>query len=186
MPACSILLDSSSYFRLAQNIHPLLKVSINNQGACLGIIDELQQEYKRSPRLQHKFYWVNQVKYIAERKGCFKLTRKLLQEVELMVPFMKNYAIEAGLGVSNVDLTMIAYAYALKIPVVTDDEDMIKLAGEYKIKAFSTLEILKIMLDGIFIDMDIVRMITAHWKYQKDIPKAFVEDYIRIFGVSPP
>ncbi len=45
----TILVDSCSYFRLAQSIHPLLKTPFCEEKHVLGVIKELNQEYKQNP-----------------------------------------------------------------------------------------------------------------------------------------
>ena len=52
MSACNIIVDSCSYFRLAQSIKPLLKISFGREKHCLGVIDELDKEYERKQDVQ--------------------------------------------------------------------------------------------------------------------------------------
>jgi len=51
----TILVDSCSYFRLAQTIHPLLKKPFCEENHVLGVIKELNLEYNKNPSLKHKF-----------------------------------------------------------------------------------------------------------------------------------
>ena len=60
MPSPNVILDSCSYFRLAQSIRPLLKNEFGKEKYCLGVIKELEEEYEKNPTLKHKFFWVNQ------------------------------------------------------------------------------------------------------------------------------
>jgi|GEM_PF-3522433 len=71
MPSCNIIVDSCSYFRLAQNIRPLLKNPFGRKKYCLGVIEELDKEYKKNPTLKNKFFWVSQNEYSHNRKKCF-------------------------------------------------------------------------------------------------------------------
>ncbi len=59
MPSCNIIVDSCSYFRLAQNIRPLLKKPFGSKKYCLGVIEELDKEYEK-PNPKNKFFWVSQ------------------------------------------------------------------------------------------------------------------------------
>ena len=54
MPTCNIIVDSCSYFRLAQSIKPLLKISFGREKHCLGVIDELDKEYEKNPTLKNE------------------------------------------------------------------------------------------------------------------------------------
>jgi len=74
MPSCNIIVDSCSYFRLAQSIRPLLKKPFGKEKHCLGVIKELNKEYERNPTLKRKFFWVNQKEYADYRKNCFSPT----------------------------------------------------------------------------------------------------------------
>jgi len=56
MPECNIIVDSCSYFRLAQSIQPLLKKQFGKEKRCLGVIKELDKEYERNPTLKNKFF----------------------------------------------------------------------------------------------------------------------------------
>ena len=51
-----IIVDSNSYFRLAQNIHPLLCQPFGNDQLTLYIHADLNNEFRRSPRLKNKFH----------------------------------------------------------------------------------------------------------------------------------
>lgn len=58
-PRQHVLLDSSTYFRLAQSIHPLLQQPFGASPAdSLYVLVELDDEYRKSARLRHKFEWV--------------------------------------------------------------------------------------------------------------------------------
>jgi transcription initiation factor IIE alpha subunit len=74
----------------------------------------------------------------------------------------------------------------LKIPVVTDDSDMLEVAKEFNIKTYKTLEILKLMMDKKFITMEKIRSIASYWIYQNDTPKSYRKDFKRIFLENPP
>lgn len=56
MPTCNIIVDSCSYFRLAQSIRPLLKTPFGKEKHRLGVIEELDKEYEKNPTLKHKFF----------------------------------------------------------------------------------------------------------------------------------
>lgn len=89
---------------------------------------------------------------------------------------------------SPVDVRALATAYVLDVQIVTDDQDMLRLAGDFGIKTMNTLALMRLMLDSGRIDMSRVRQITAYWQYEKDTPAGFRKDYARLFGepVPPP
>ncbi len=62
-----ILLDSNAYFRLALSIHPLLQVCFGEDTQfSLFVLPELDDEYRTSVRLRHKFMWVAEQQYVQE------------------------------------------------------------------------------------------------------------------------
>ncbi|MBN1906583.1 MAG: DNA-binding protein [Deltaproteobacteria bacterium] len=184
--ACNILVDSCAYFRLAHSIHPLLNVEFGEEKHKLGVIQELQNEYDKSPTLQSKFYWVADPEYSANRKRCFSLTNEQKAAIHNAFYFMRDTAREEELGVSKVDLTALSYAYVLGIPIVTDDSDMITLAKEYEIVVFKSLTLLHLMYKAGHITKRKVREIASYWVYLNDTPKRYKEDYERLFNARAP
>jgi hypothetical protein len=186
MSACNIIVDSCSYFRLAQNIHPLLKTPFGEKKYCLGVIQELDEEYQKNPSLKHKFYWVNDDEFTANRKKCFAPTRTQKAEINHAFFFIRDFARDEQIGVSEVDIKALSYAYVLKIPIVTDDDDMSVVAKEFEISTLKTLELLKLMLDAGGVTTERIRAIAAYWIYQNDTPKSYRKDFKRIFLENPP
>lgn len=186
MPSCNIIVDSCSYFRLARGVRPLLKIVFGRRKYCLGVIEELDKEYKKSPTLKNKFFWVSQKEYSDNRRNCFSPNLSQRSEINHAFFFIREFARESQLGVSEVDITGMAYAYVLKIPIVTDDSDMLEVAKEYEIKTYKTLELMKLMMDSGLLRMKEIRSIVSYWIYQNDTPKSFRKDFKRIFSEDPP
>jgi predicted nuclease of predicted toxin-antitoxin system len=186
MPQTKILIDSNVYFRLANSIHPLLQAEFGKEKYCLYVIEEFQEEYEKNTRLKSKFSWVNDPEYKSNRKCKLNLSKKNKQEVMQVFDFIKNHARYSYPGLSRVDITSLAHAYALSIPIVTDDSDMLELAAEFSIQTLKTLELLKLMMDRRHIDITIVRQIASYWNYADDKPKSFSDDYKKIFNETPP
>jgi len=182
----TILVDSCSYFRLAKSIHPLLKNPFCEEKHVLGVIKELNDEYNKNPSLKHKFFWVNEPGFVENRKQCFRLNQAQKSDIKNTFYFLRETARDEKYGVSRVDLTALCYALVLFIPIVTDDTDMLMLAKEYDIKTFTSLEIMKLLLDCEAISMKEVRAISAFWIYLKDTPKSFKASYKKLFNEPPP
>ena len=186
MPACNIIVDSCSYFRLAQSIHPLLKNPFGKEKHCLGVIKELDEEYQKNPSLKHKFYWVNEDEFASNRNRCFALTIPQKSEIHHAFFFIREFARDEQIGVSEVDIKGLSYAYVLKMPIVTDDDDMIAVAQEFGISTLKTLDLLKLSLDTGVVTMEQIRAIAAYWIYQNDTPKSYRKDFKKIFSEDPP
>jgi len=185
MPSCNIIVDSCSYFRLAQSIHPLLKMPFGREKYCLGVIEELDKEYAKNPTLKNRFFWVNQQEYSDNRKDCFSPSPKQHSEINHAFFFIRDFVRDYRLSASEVDIIALSYAYVLKIPVVTDDSDMLEVAKEFEIKTYKTLEIMKLMMDSGFLKMKQIRSIVSYWAYQNDKPRSFRKDFKRIFSEDP-
>ena len=67
MAQTKIIVDSNSYFRLAQNIHPLLCKPFGKSQFTLYIHSDLGTEFKRSPRLKNKFQWFTEPRFVENR-----------------------------------------------------------------------------------------------------------------------
>ena len=186
MPACNIIVDSCAYFRLAQSIRPLLKNPFGEERYCLGVIEELDKEYEKNPTLKHKFFWVNQKEYADCRKNCFALSMNERSEINHAFFFIRDFARDSQFSVSEVDIIALSYAYVLKIPVVTDDSEMLEVAKEFNISTYKTLELLKLMMDNGLVTMRQIRATASYWIYQNDTPKSYRKDFKRIFSEDPP
>lgn len=185
MPQNRILVDSNAYFRLAQSIHPLLNMTFGDKCYCLYVIKELQDEYNRSARLKNAFSWVNDPEYVENRSHVLVITKEERQEIRRAYDFILDYVRSVYPGVSKVDVLCLAHAEQLRMPVVTDDEEMRTVAGEYGITTLKTLELLKLMLECSHISVEKVREIATYWIYLNDEPKDFVVDYTKLFGEAP-
>jgi hypothetical protein len=186
MAQTKILIDSNVYFRLAQSIHPLLQIEFGQEKYCLYVIKDLQVEYERNRRLKNAFPWVNEAEYRKNRACELIISKKERKEIEQAFDFIRNHAREAHPETSKVDISALAHAYILDIPVATDDAAMLELAQDFNIKTLKTLDLLKLMLDCGHIEMAIVKQIAAYWIYEDDRPKSFNTDYQKLFKERPP
>lgn len=186
MPQSKILIDTNVYFRLAQSIRPLLKAEFGEPRYCLYVVKELQAEYSKNPRLRNRFPWVNDPDYAENRSHRLQVSKKEKKEIDQAFDFMFDHARTEYPGVSRVDVIILAHAYVLGVPVVTDDADMLALAGDFGINTLKTLELLMLMLDCGHVDLAKVREIAGYLIHQNDRPKDFRADYKRLFGEEPP
>jgi predicted nuclease of predicted toxin-antitoxin system len=186
MTQSKILVDSNAYFRLARDIHPLLGKPFGQKKYCLYIIEGFEREYLHSGRLQTKFHWVAEAKYSENRQKKITLSRAEKNKLNETKDFFKDAAVSMDLTTGAVDIEALAIAYILKVPIVTDDGDMIILANEFEVTVIKVLEIMKVMLQEKVIDLGKIRAIVAYWKYISDLPKNCDADYERIFGEKSP
>jgi len=190
MPPVRLVLDSNSYFRLACSIRPLLDASFGPEPCRLAVIKELDDEFSRSQRLRSKFGWVLETEYRQDRlKGLLTVTRQQRKNIDLAFEYILNHDALEGRGVSPVDIRVLATAYVLGYAAVTDDGDMRKVAADLCIQTYSTLELMKQMLDRGFIDMGQVHQVVEYWDFDHDLPAPpaiFRPEFKRIFGEDMP
>ena len=151
MAQTKIIVDTNSYFRLAQNIHPLLKTSFGEQEYTLYMHADLNREIKGSSRLQNKFHWVNELEYKENRDRTINLSKEKKKAIEETYEYMWEYVRDdviavKGKGPSPVDTMIVATAAALETMLVTDDQDMIDLAKLYVVSYKTSLSLMKLML----------------------------------------
>ena len=185
MPQKKILLDTNAYLRLAQTIRSLLGKSFGKENFTLYIHKRFDEEISKSQRLKSKFYWVNDKEYIENRKKRLSLSNKEKEEIETTFDFIWEFQKELSLGLSRVDIYCVATALTLEIPLVTDDQNMIKVCNEYDIKVLTTLELMKLMQDNNHITVELIKQMTEYWKYENDLPTnltKFKKDIKRLFG----
>ena len=192
MAQTKIIVDTNSYFRLAQNIHPLLCNPFGEEDFTLYMHKELNDEFRASSRLQTKFDWANEVNYQDNRKRSLSLSKQQKAEIEDTFEFMWEHVKEAfhaalGKGPSRTDTLIVATAAVLEIRAVTDDQDMIELAETYGVHQITSLELMKLMLQAERIDIAMVEQVVVQWQYDKDTPyRNWKQEYRKLFGKNPP
>lgn len=186
MALTRIILDSTCYFRLAQNIHPLLGVSFGKEEFTLYAHDRLVAEFEKEPRLQTKFDWFRARAYAENRAWSLNVGRKQAKAIDSTYEFMWAEAQARFPTLSPTDVRILATAAELDCRMVTDDQELYRMAGEYGVHVTSSLELLRLMLDEDHIDMAKVELVVAQWEYDGDKPADFRNSYIKQFGKPPP
>jgi hypothetical protein len=103
MPYKEILLDTSSYLRLAKSIHPLLGRPFGKEKYALYLHKEIQYELNRSSRLKSKFSWIEQDEYKEERKKIISVSKKEAADIDLTYDYIWEYQKENEMGLSRED-----------------------------------------------------------------------------------
>lgn len=192
MAQTKIIVDTNSYFRLAQNIHPLLCHPFGEACFTLYIHTELNSEFKRSHRLQNKFHWFSEKRYSDNRSRSISLTEAQKEEIEDTCQHLLDYVLDEflkkkGKGPSPVDARILATASVLKIQAVTDDQDMIELAEVFEIPKITSLGLMKLMLVHGRIDDEKIDQVVQQWMYDNDTPhRNWKKEFKKLFGRKPP
>jgi hypothetical protein len=135
------------------------------------VLAALDEEYRKSARLQHKFQWVTETEYCNDRAAkLYPLNRKKREDVDRAVRFLAAYADEHKLNVSLVDLKALAAGVVDSIPLVTDDGDMKKVADAHGIECWSIIKLLKLLRWAGRIDDEKVVEILEYLEFERDLP----------------
>ena len=186
MPQTKILLDSNSYFRLARSIHPLLFAEFGEPKYCLYVLDALDTEFSRSPRLQSKFSWVTEAQYVANRRQRLTVSRAEAHQIEALAISVRDYAFDVERSLSRVDAAAIAHCQVLGIELVTDDVEAAQTAADLGVKLLTTLELLHRAVECGHVTLEKVREVVAYWRYDDDCPAECGREYERLFKEKPP
>lgn len=191
-PPKLFILDSNAYFRLAYSLHPLLGKPFGkskDERYVLRVIAQLDKEYNRSARLQHKFHWVKDKKFSVNRQAeQLNITRKQNGEVEQARSYILSMEKDLGCDISLVDATALAIGFVKQQPVVTDDKGMCKVAAELGMEVWGLLQLLKLMLDEAHIDLNRAREIAQFLDYENDLPcgrTEFIRQFKQFFNSDP-
>lgn len=186
-----ILLDSNAYFRLALSISPLLAQQFGDPPPYqLKVIDEVEKEYARNPRLKTKFHWLCDREHVAERSAhTYHCRGKVAPQVDAAFSFLANYASTNALNLSRVDIKALAVGVARGITVVSDDTSMRRLAEVFDINIMGALQLLKLMVDERRIDLEKVREVLEYWLEDNDLPAPIYkirDQYKKLFETDCP
>ena len=113
MPQTKLLLDTNTYLRLAQSIHPLLGKSFGKEKLTLYIHDKIEKELKRSPRLKTQFYWIEQEEYLTNRKKKLTFSKQEKENIELTYDHIWEFQKDVSFNL-NIPL------YADMVTAITD------------------------------------------------------------------
>lgn len=187
LPENKILLDSNTYFRLADNLYPLLSRKFGkNPVYKLCILSGTLGEYYYQKKLQSKFDWVENQKHIDDRKhNKLLLPEKVKESLKENINFLLSDSNSRGLGCSRFDIECLATALELSILLVTDDMDLYNFSSDYEVKCISTLQLLKLMLDAGRISLQEIQDTVYMWDYMDDLPGNFHADFKRLFKAKP-
>lgn len=180
MAQSKILVDTNSYIRLAKTIHPLLFQTFGEAGYCLYVLPELNKELANH-KLESRFHWINDAEFSANRRNFPTLSRAQKVAIKYTFDYVWDYVKSDLPGPSRVDVAYIAHGIELGIPVVTDDQDMTALAGEFDVDTMSTLALLRIMLDCKHVTQATVKALFDYWRYITDLPANFSAESRRQF-----
>lgn len=186
-----ILLDSCAYFRLGQSVHPLLHGTFGPPPPfSLFVLADLDQEYLTSSRLRNKFEWVHAPEYVNDRASKrYSCRGKGAAEADTAFSYLAGYARENDLRLAPEDIRALAVAFARTFILVSDDRGVQQTASAHGIECWTSLKLLKLMLDHGRITSEKLIQIVDFWDYQNDLPcskHALRKEFRALFGFDCP
>jgi hypothetical protein len=177
-----LLIDSSSYLRIARNIHPLLGQPFGPSEYKLFIHPYFDDEYNKNSRLISKFTWVNESDYRGNRqKFHIKFANHQGNEIIKIYSFINAFKHKRRSSISDVDIFALSTAKVLDISLITDDPDMFATAEEFEIICLKTIEFLSYLHINKIVDDIKLLEIFDYWEYDNDPPKGYHSDRNKYF-----
>ena len=190
-PPQVVLLDSNAYFRLARTIRPLLQGTFGTSPIyTLYVLDVLDDEYRTNPRLQNKFFWLNQAEYKTDRGlKRYKPAGKKIKGASTAFSYLDHYAREQRLSLAPEDLHALAVGLAFEFIVVTDDNGMCEVARAHGIACWGIITLLHLMVKSNKITMETVIELLQYLVQEDDLPMSRTDlsaEFQKTFGFVCP
>lgn len=180
----NILLDTCVYLRLAYHLHPIIgKKFGENEYRCYLNTDFLA-EFNYEQRLEEKFQWVYEEKFVQNRKNIIQINDDNNQNINITYDYLHEIRKENKLSTRYYDLKCLATASVLKYSFATDDYALSVLANIINIKKYSSLEILNLMRANRAIDNKKIKTIIRYWILNQDEPRNCKEDTEKILKIK--
>lgn len=191
-----VLLDTNAYLRLAKRIRPLLGKKFGQKEYVLTILQDVENEVRRSPRLRHDYPWFDAATLATERlphtprlnaqeQATLAAAASVLHRLVQMDP--AKFMTQRRSPPSYIDCRVLAFGQIRPAIVVTDDLGMHELAGMVGIEGiWHGPELLKKMLGAQLIGNDLVREIYAALEVNNDLTATWVaakhSTFVKVFG----
>jgi hypothetical protein len=194
----TFLVDTNAYVRVARSATCILG---DHAGLELRLLPEIANECGRSPRLKSISPWIGQHPHPQQRSNwTLSLSKPDVDQVREAKKEMRD-AVSDTLDdfrqrkksrgdsrsvLSGPDNAVFYTAYALECGVVTDEGPLTLLCKEFEVPHYTTLELLRhLELQSVLNRVQVEAMV-KFWQYEKDTPKNWRKDYLRIFGPPLP
>ena len=164
-------LDTNAYLRLAEVLHPLLKLTFGQPQARLRTIPDVHDEFKRSVRLQTHFSWAMGQKFYEDRKASFpRISVATRKQIVSERDYLLDDARWRALPVSQTDMFVLAYGLVMKQVVVSDDRGMKTIADDYGIAMIGVADFLALLYDEGGITIEKIKDVVDVMELRHDVP----------------
>lgn len=194
-----VLLDTNAYLRLAKRVRPLLGVPFGQKRYVLHVLEDVEAEVGRNPRLQFHYPWFEgDPTAAAERQSHrLRLSREERDQLDAAAQFLHDWVLQdvrrfATGGRSPpgpTDCRVLAFGQVRPAIVVTDDLGMHELAREFDIGVWHGFDLLAKLRTAKVVRDDLVREIYAALEANGDLTASWREArhtvLAKVFGPAP-
>ena len=194
-----VLLDTNAYLRLAKRVRPLLGVPFGQKRYVLHVLEDVEAEVGRNPRLRFHYPWFEgDTAVAAERQSHrLRLSREERDQLDAAAHFLHDWVLQdvrrfATGGRSPpgpTDCRVLAFGQVRPAIVVTDDLGMHELAREFNIGVWHGFDLLAKLRTAKVVNDDLVREIYAALEANGDLTASWREArhtvLAKVFGPAP-
>jgi len=194
-----VLLDTNAYLRLAKRVRPMLGVKFGQKNYVITILEDVEAEVRRSPRLRFKYPWFDgDAELAGERLATrMRLSRDDREQLDAAASVLHGWVLHdvqrfmshGRSPPSSTDCRVLALGQLRAAVVVTDDLGMHDLAREFDIAVWHGFELLAKLRTAKVVSNEQVREIYAALEANGDLTASWREArhtvLIRVFGPAP-
>ena len=194
-----VLLDTNAYLRLAERVRPLLGVPFGQRRYVLHVLEDVEAEVGRNPRLRFHFPWFKGDPAVAaeRRSHRLRLSREERDQLDAAARFLHDWVLQdvrrfATGGRSPpgpTDCRALAFGQVRPAIVVTDDLGMHELACEFNIGVWHGFDLLAKLRTAKAVSDDLVREIYSALETNGDLTASWREALhtvlAKVFGPAP-
>jgi hypothetical protein len=180
-----VLLDTNAYLRVARRVRPLLGVPFGQKAYVLAILQDVEHEVHRNPRLRSHYPWFDGDDAIAAERLAQKIRLTAAEKAQLdaAARFLHDWVLQDVQRFTSgrrsppgpTDCRVLAFGQVRPAVVVTDDLGMHELAGEFGIEVWHGFELLAKLRTARMVQDTLVREIFAALEANGDLPATWRE-----------
>jgi predicted nuclease of predicted toxin-antitoxin system len=194
-----VLLDTNAYLRLAKRVRPLLGVPFGQKRYVLTLLEDVEEEVRRNPRLRFHYPWFDGDEALASERISkrLKLPQEERAQLDAAARFLHDWVLQDAQRFTTAgrsppgptDCRVLAFSQVCATIVVTDDLGMHELAREFSLPVWHGFELLAKMRTAKVVSDELVREIYAALEANGDLTATWRDAkhkaLAKVFGPPP-
>lgn len=195
-----VLLDTNAYLRLAMRVRPLLGVPFGQRRYILTILEDVETEVHRNPRLRFHYPWFDGDASLSDERLAkrLRLSPDQREQLDAAANFLHDWVLQdvsrftvgGRSPPGRTDCRVLACCQVCSAVVVTDDLGMHDLAKDFDISAWHGFDLLAKLRTAKVVSDDRVREIYAALEANADLTATWRAAQhtvlAKVFGPAPP